>query len=207
MGLMLRHGQYGDYWGNDFNSSQSLTMDQMKLNAQYIYKFFSNKGFTKNAICAMLGNMQAESALNPGRWQNNNVGHGPAYGIVQWDPFTKYTNWCSGDPSLMDNNLNRVCYEIENGLQWIINRNHPDYPFSFWEFAKSNKPPDYLAMAFLYNYERPADLNQPERGENALFWYNYLVEECTPRPDPPQRVQNTRKWLACRAFRANIRWR
>lgn len=210
MGVSLRTGEYGQYWGNDYNSSQALTMAQMKLNAEYIYKGLSNKGFTKQAICAMLGNMQTESSLNPGRWQSDRVGgasSGHGYGLVQWTPYTKYTNWASGDPSTMDNNIMRIVYEIENGVQWIKTA---AYPMTFWQFAKSTDSPYNLAMAFIRNYERPADPNQPARGTQAEFWYSYLVtdiEPPRPKPEPPQRVQNTRKWLVARGFRINIKVR
>lgn len=205
MPLMYRSGEYGNYWGNDFASSKALNMDQMKVNAAYIYKALGNKGFSKEAICGMLGNMQTESSLNPGRWESNRVGGSPrahGYGLVQWTPYNKYTNWCSGDPSTMDNNIARIIYEIEHEIQWIKTRR---YPMSFMEFAKSHDSPDYLAMVFIRNYERPANPNQPRRGEQALYWYNYLTDGIQPKPVPEVRVQNTRKWLCARAFRINIR--
>lgn len=204
MGLTERTGTYGKYWGNDKNSSNALTRAQMEVNAEYIYNALGNKGFTKNAICAMLGNMQSESSINPGRWQSDRVGGEPAghgYGLVQWTPYTKYTENCSGDFSTMDNNLDRIIYEIEHGLQWIKT---DTYNLTFYEFATSNLPPEYLAMAFLNNYERPADPDQPARATQAREWWDYL-ESITPKPVPPVRVQNTRKWLMSRCFRINIR--
>lgn len=203
MGVSLRSGQYGNYYGNDYNSSRALSMSEMETNAEYIFKGLSNKGFTKNAICGMLGNMQTESTLNPGRWESDRVGGtatGHGYGLVQWTPYTKYTNWCSSDPSIMDNNIDRIVFEIENGIQWIKTA---AYPLTFWDFAHSNETPEYLAQAFLRNYERPADPNQPERSTQARYWYNY-ISNITPKPEPPQRVQNTRKWLMARTFRINI---
>lgn len=65
MSLELRSGQYGNYWGNTFDSSQSLNEEQMKINATYIYNYLIAKGWSINAICGMLGNMQSESSINP----------------------------------------------------------------------------------------------------------------------------------------------
>jgi hypothetical protein len=48
------------------------------------------------------------------------------------------------------------------------------YPETFSEFKTSTKSPSYLGMAFLLNYERPAEQNQPARGEQAEYWYTYL---------------------------------
>lgn len=77
MGLELRQGSFGDYWGNTYDSSNALTMEQMKINANYIYSYLSNKGWTKNAIAGILGNMQSESSINPGRWQSDRVAGDP----------------------------------------------------------------------------------------------------------------------------------
>ena len=98
MALILRQGIFGDYYGNTYDSSNSLSQSQMEINATYIYSYLKHKGWTINAISALLGNMQAESSINPGRWQSDRVGgdsdsHG--YSLVQWTPYTKYTNWCS----------------------------------------------------------------------------------------------------------------
>ena len=98
MGLEQRTGAQGTYWGNTYDSSNALTMEQMKINANYIWKALKLQGWTKNAVSAILGNMQSESSINPGRWQSDRVGGNPeghGYGLVQWTPYTKYTNWVS----------------------------------------------------------------------------------------------------------------
>lgn len=82
-------------------------------------------------------------------------------GLTQWTPYTKYTNWIlPQDPSTMDNNLSRILYEVSNNLQWIATTS---YNYSFSDFTQSTDTPYNLAMAFLANYERPADPNQPSR--------------------------------------------
>lgn len=173
-----RTGNYGVYFGSPYNSSGALTHGQMEVNAEYIYNALIVDGWTLESISAMLGNMQVESSINPGRWENDVVGGDPTahgYGLVQWTPYTNYTDWATSsgytDPSIMDSNLARINYELANNLQWIPTI---AYPLSFEAFKESTASPDILAMAFLANYERPADPNQPIRGEYALNWYNYL---------------------------------
>lgn len=190
MGVSLRTGQFGSYYGNDFNSSNALTQAQMETNATYIYSYLTSKGWTTNSIAAMLGNMQAESTINPGRWQGNNVGGGPAYGIVQWDPFSKYINWATSngfsDPSEMDSNLARIIWEVENKQQWYGTGNYSG--MSFEEFATSSEPVSYLAVGFLLCYERPADQSesvQNYRSSLAEAWYTYLTG-VTPTPPGPE---------------------
>lgn len=65
MALEQRTGIYGTYWGNTYNSSQSLTLEQEKINATYIWNYLREQGWTLNAVAGMLGNMQSESAINP----------------------------------------------------------------------------------------------------------------------------------------------
>lgn len=190
MAVSLRTGQYGSYYGNDYNSSNALNTEQMEINATYIYSYLNAKGWSINAVAALLGNMQAESSINPGRWQSDRVGgdstsHG--YSLVQWTPYTKYTNWCSeqgySDPSEMDSALARIVYEVEQDIQWIGVGNY--YGMSFEEFATSEESVSYLAVGFLLCYERPADQSesvQNYRSELANSWYEYLTGVS---PDPP----------------------
>lgn len=110
--------------------------------------------------------------------------------MVQWTPYTKYTNWVQGDPSTIDNNISRILYEVANGVQWISTSS---YPMSFEEFTKSTDTPYNLAMAFINNYERPADPNQPERGEQANYWYKFLTGVTPPTPTPSR--ERKFKWV------------
>ena len=50
------------------SSNAYLTVAQMTGNAQYILNYLMARGWTKEAVCAMLGNMQSESTINPGIW-------------------------------------------------------------------------------------------------------------------------------------------
>ena len=180
MALLQRTGSYGSYWGDEQNSSHSLTQSQMEVNATYIYNYLTAQGWTVNAIAGMLGNMQHESSINPGRWQGDNVGVGPGYGLVQWTPYTKYTDWNGivGDYSTMDNNIARILYEVANHIQWYAT---PSYQMTFSEFTQSTQTPYYLACAFAWNYERsaivisgtPAEQEElrRRRGGSAENWY------------------------------------
>lgn len=167
-----RIGEYGTYYGSYFDESDYMTDSQMKTNAEYVFKYLSNEGWTTEAISGLLGNMEAESNINPGCWQSMLIGNmDGGYGLVQWTPASKYINWCSGDASEMDNNLARICYEVENGLQWIPTNT---YDFSFKDYVKSKNSPSYLASAFLKNYERAGVEVEEKRRSNAEAWYKYL---------------------------------
>lgn len=186
----LRTGNFGQYYGSFTGESVPLTQAQMELNAKYIFSFLSSKGWTLNAIAGMIGNIQAESTMNPGRWQSDDVGNiSMGYGMVQWTPSTKYTEWCTeqgfSDPSEMDNNLKRILYELENNIQWIATNS---YSMSFKEFSTSSRSVSDLAKAFLLNYERPADQSesvQSYRASLGEFWYTFLSGETPTDPEDP----------------------
>lgn len=165
-----------------------LSQADMETNAKYIYNYLGARGWSVNAIAGMLGNFQTESHINPGIWEGLNEGTGPGFGLVQWTPYTKYTEWCEArglDPSHMDSALARIEYELANGLQYYATDNYPE---SFAQFKTSTKSPTYLAMAFLANYERPAEPNQPWRGTQAEAWYTFL----TGQPAPADLVTTTK---------------
>lgn len=190
-----RTGIYGTYYGSYFDDSEHLSDAEMKVNARYIYSSLLDSGWTVNAISALLGNMQAESSLNPGRWQSEDIGNtSMGYGLVQWTPASKYINWCSqngySDPSSMDNNINRILYELENDIQWYATSS---YNFSFYYFSRCDDTPSYLAKAFLLNYERPADQSesvQNYRGSLANSWYEYLTGVTPEEPTDPEDPEN-----------------
>lgn len=173
MAVILRIGLYGTYYGNEKNSSNPLNKTQMEHNATYIKNYLTNQGWTLNAICGILGNMQSESSINPGRWQSDDVGNtSGGYGLVQWTPATKYQNWVNPleDYSTMDNNLSRILYELTNNIQWIKT---PQYNYSFQEFTQSEDTPYNLGMAFVTNYERPESIST-QRGLNAVSWWKFF---------------------------------
>lgn len=159
------------------SGNRYLSQSEMQANASYIWWYLSNKGWSLNAVCGMLGNMQRESTINPGIWQNLDEGNTSlGYGLVQWTPATNYLNWCDSqglEPSKMDSNLKRIIYELENGLQYYSTT---EYPESFKEFSVSTKNVEYLVTAFLKNYERAGVEALEERINNGEYWYNYLKD-------------------------------
>lgn len=158
--------------------TRPLTMTEMKNNAQLVANFFIKKGWTKYSIAGMLGNIQEESSINPGRWQsdwiatpNTNTG----FGLVQWTPPSKMVNWAgSRNWKTGDVQCDRIEYEKENNIQWFANPSRPDLPYiSFKEFTRL-KDEKQSAQYFLAFYEHPANPNQPNRSTNASYWLSVL---------------------------------
>lgn len=171
------------------SGNRYLTRSEMETNALYIWNYLGSRGWSRNAVAGMLGNMETESTINPGIWQGLDEGNtSGGFGLCQWTPATKYLDWCDKNwltPDYMDSALKRIEYELANGLQYYPT---DSYPETFAGFKVSTKDPYYLAMAFLANYERPADRNQPNRGTQAEAWYEFLggvIPEDPGTPDTP----------------------
>lgn len=193
----VRQGYYGTYYGSLWGSSEPLTQDQMESNADYVRNALEPLGWSVNAIAALLGNMENESTINPGRWEGDDVNKGPGYGLVQWTPYSKFTDWATDngydDPSTMEANLARLQWERENNTQYYST---PDYPLTFEEFIASEESPHYLAAAFAWNYERSwtvlygseeeKEILRQVRGQDASKWYEFLTGSPAPTPDTPE---------------------
>jgi len=51
------------------SSNSTLKQYEQLINVRYIYNYLKNNDWSNNAIYATLGNMEAESYMNPGKWQ------------------------------------------------------------------------------------------------------------------------------------------
>lgn len=155
--------------------SAPLSQEEMENNAVVFWEYMQYHEWTLESVAAMLGNMQAESTINPGRWQNDDVGNLEAgLGLVQWTPATKLLEYAEAqEMPYYNGNLqcDRINYELQEGLQW---GETAEYPYTFQEFKESTEDPAILADWFLKNYERPLDPDQPIRGEYARQWYEFL---------------------------------
>lgn len=127
--------------GPHTSNNTALTGTALTQNAQCVYDYLRAKGWTKEAVCGILGNMELESTINPGRYGSNGSNTN-VLGLVQWSPATKYTNWAAqngyGNTS-MQGQLERILWEVENpgpsgADQWYATSN---YNLTFKQFTTS----------------------------------------------------------------------
>lgn len=164
----------------------SLTSDQIYSNGVMLARILVGYGWTKNSVAGILGNVHAESGINPGcaevprPWgdtlPDNATVLATSYqlgmGFTQWTPGrTKIVQWAD------DNNL--VWYDGMTQalrLKWEC-INHEQMARWDW-FIRSHDDPADLAEYFLYQYERPtpeqAEQTLPARRNYATMWYNRI---------------------------------
>ena len=157
----------------DTSANPNMTAAEQENNVLIIAAYFRSLGWTDNAIAALCGNMQIESYLNPAQFEiGYNFSPSYGFGLVQWTPRTKFSDWAGADwRSNYDKQLQRIKYELDNGLQWIPVSSYGYMTFS--EFTQSTQTPEYLVMAFEYSYERGTPMTA-EREAAARRWFTFL---------------------------------
>ena len=168
-----------------------LTESQMQGNALEVYKYFAGKGWTLNAIGGILGNMEKESNINPGLWQSLKEGnYSGGFGLVQWTPATNYTNWANSNGYGITDPEGQM-YWIDalsaSSGQWIATS---AYSMTWGAYKNSKESPEYLASAFLKNFERAGVEVESERRSAARKWYDYL----TKYADGSQVIEKAVEW-------------
>ncbi|WP_223804579.1 phage tail tip lysozyme [Lactococcus protaetiae] len=160
--------------------------------AKQIWDYLTSRGWSKQSVAALLGNMQSESGIIPDRWESDIVGNmNGGYGLVQWTPATKYIDWAKSNGLVYQDVISqckRLEWEVANSQQFY----HPTMTFA--QFTKSTQSPEELADIFIRYYERPLNPNQPVRGTQARYWYN-LFQNTTGVLDP--KTKQTKEKLRC----------
>lgn len=180
-----------------------LSTGEMQSNAQIIFNTLLVKGWTENAIAGMLGNMQKESTINPGIWQNLNPNPSLGWGLVQWTPSTNFTDWAAANGYANDSGDAQLIWidTVTTSVgQWIPTA---QYPETFGEFKVSTQTPEYLADCFLKNFERPAEIDQPDRQRYARYWFDWWDGSPVPPPNPnpePDWKPSMPIWLALKKY-------
>lgn len=162
-------------------------------NAVMIQTFLSGKGWGFNAICAVIGNIGHEGGYNPWRWQSDSVlakgssqiyskSHG--YGLMQFTPASNYINNAGSFSGYGVNYADEVGSQSDGDAQLALMDSNilggyiktSSYPLTFSEFKTSTADVEYLASAWLYNFERPYNpsASVAARRASAKYWYNKL---------------------------------
>lgn len=185
---LARWGAGVEYnWHNKNTGAYSRDSIEAQENVMKMVEVLAPLGWTINAIAALAGNQAYESGFNPWRWESDTVNMARGYGLFQYTPASKYINSsvAAGYTGFQPNYPMGSGGPDDGTAQLLFMHNNVDggyiptsaYPLSMQAFRESTQSPDYLASAWLYNYERPADPSATEAGRraDALWWYDWLV--------------------------------
>ena len=131
---------------------------------QYVYDFFYDKGVPHKTICAVMGNITAES-----RWDVDAIEHGNSigFGLCQWsysrrEQLEAYGTTLQHQCEFLWSELTGENTDVTGAsYQWISNPAdsvNPDTAYSFTnsDFMNGNGSISELTAAFCYCWERPA---------------------------------------------------
>lgn len=173
----------------------SLNREEMENNANIVIDYYRSRGYEDRTIASLLGNMQAESSINPGRVEDSGGG---GYGLVQWTPMTVLiehaeklglSDWDNGSTQLIviEGEIVGVSginewYTTEAFIKNYYNSGATSDMIGVTgdEFLYNtlNWSPSKLAIMFMSGYERPSydpNVNHYEkRMQFAEEWYVYM---------------------------------
>lgn len=185
--------------------AQQISEEQKNRNAYDVGIHMRNQGWNFTAICALLGNMEAESGINPDREQDlyePYSGGGPGFGLVQFDGsmypiigpkcsfgrdyMKNICKWVTGSTDGYNTVLKQcqiINYVMYNG-QYIPTG---EYPQTADEFKQWSGSLENAVYAFLRNFERAGIEHASTRVTAAQKWYNNLnLDGDAPDPTPSE---------------------
>ena len=171
----------------------SMTLQEKENNVLEFYGFFGGRGlYTLECICAMLGNIEAESKINPGDKEDNRPpDEQVGWGLVQWTPANKIIFWTGIHGwEWHDGTAQCECLaedmEMPTG-EWLDSYYYPEFSYTQEEF-RSMTDIELATRCFCWQYLRPlksaGDSSMPFRIQQANYWYQYLSGQPVP-PTPP----------------------
>lgn len=173
--------EYGWYVTDTYGG---LSQEEKEYNASRAMTTLRQNGFTIYSAAGIVGNMWAESQMNPGQWQSGTPYSG-GYGLVQWSPWSDYWPWPEGSTDWLNNGprqMERILYERDNGLEFYPSHTYPTWTwrkYQVFEPEEGLTPTETVnvcASVFLYNYLRPSDPAGSEA--NRKYHARYVYEHC-----------------------------
>ena len=161
-------------------------------NALMIASLLMGRGWSLKSVCAVLGNIQGESGMNPWRWESDNYwgiptyneawGWTPAqlsehgYGFFQYTWFTTYAREGSAYPGFGINYQDRAGSDLDGQCQILYMDNDLDNPSSAYGWNTNH-------------FDEYNDVFLPEGIDISTFYYmpisdfrsgaNYTLDELT----------------------------
>lgn len=186
-------------------ANRFLNEGDKQNNAQIIYNYFASRGWTRNAICGLLGNMEQESTINPNCWQDGAEGNlNLGFGLVQWTGAGKILDYFREKgvygqiQKYGDYELQRLMDELNGIYQaWIPTTK---YPVSFKDFSTSTEDYKWCTECFMLNYERPGTPELQKRYDYAKKWWDFFDGWSGPGllPHEPHKRKKMPLWMYIR---------
>ena len=174
---------YGWYY-DDSGTYGTLTQEEKEHNASLAMSILRRNRFTIYSAAGVVGNMWAESQMNPGQWQSG-IPYGWGYGLVQWSPWYDYWPWPADSTDWLNNGprqMERLIYERDNHLEFW---HHTE--ITGWNWTRycniapgpgvpANDAINMAAEIFVYKYLGPTDPSGSLA--NRQYHARYVYQHC-----------------------------
>jgi hypothetical protein len=140
------------------DTGKKLSLRTVEGRVAYAMKFFIDRGFSVQSAAGIVGNLVAESSIDPTR---NQTGGGPGRGVAQWtvdqrwQTFLKFADNRKLNPDSLDAQLRFIIHEMPSAMGSDAKK------------IKSMTDADAAAELFMRKYERPGIERLEERKEFA----------------------------------------
>ena len=190
---------------SDTATGGTLNQQEMENNALAVREILGlTYGWSLAAIAGALGNMQAESTLNPGACeigrgipQNGQLLYGGGLGLIQWTDYPAYSatkphpllwyadhvggRWYDGDLQcnllLYADDPTITSCGLDEGPRWGWQTSSSYPSISFDNYKNFDGSADEAAVYWFYDMEWHYEIEDgtlAKRKENALNWYTFL---------------------------------
>ena len=164
---------------------RALTDEEYFNNCKCIYQFFTGL-WSDQAIASFCGAIYVESRANPNCWQGYDQNYMPAnlegFGLVQWTPYTRITEWLEKRGYSLDQYGEGQCQKIKE--EWSENSTSgpwiptSTYNVTFKDWAKeTGQSMEWMVMAYLVDYGRGVNSLVDQRVEMANQVLNYIQND------------------------------
>ena len=197
---------------------KGLNQAAMQENVKVIAPIMLSRGYSRNAIAAMLGNWESECTLNP-NWPeksgfpSNREG---GFGFPQWTDWGNKIGWYADQLGVQYNTsdtnpISEIEFELDyhefectKGLKgtgkktWYAKHG---YNYTWTNFRVSLDSPSELAKAYYWQYERSTAWTVGTRAKQAEKWFEFI------RGTQPQTKKRNFLLLAYKAGVLNVKTR
>lgn len=177
------HFDFGADNGGDGDSSDGGTGTAVGGdNPEKMWNFFRSSGFSEASTAGILANSEAESGIDPTKWQ---VPSGPAMGAFQWEgtssasganPYGRFANLVS-----FAKNKGKSWKDLQVQCEFLIHEMNGGDPTTKYLLGqhcgglsgfKKLTDPGRASDVFMWSFERPKDQTPGRRSASANKWYN-----------------------------------
>lgn len=159
--------------------------------------------WTEESVAGVLGNLQAESFINPGQWEiGKNYSRSDGFGLGQWTPSTKISNYIgSTDRDTMSDGAKQLMflasnpgqysnyYLNEDGSSTYYGETGLPYITNMEDYSHSTASVSNLTKLWAICWERPGATHYrnsiDRRIGYATHWYNEFTGRTPEPPTPP----------------------